>query len=65
MMGKLEDHFTLLTDISEAEKLHMESNSLSSFINLYEDYKNEVKKKESSIKVTKKKKRKQEQAGGS
>jgi len=46
--SKLEHHFNVLRDISENERLRAELNRTLAFINLYEDYKQQKKKKEGS-----------------
>ncbi|XP_078437025.1 binding protein [Wolffia australiana] len=54
MMEKLEGHFSLLEEISEAEKLQSELNRLSNSISLYAEFKKQAK----SLKTGKKKMKK-------
>ncbi|CAA6658032.1 unnamed protein product [Spirodela intermedia] len=55
VIEKMEEHFTVVRDIVEAEKMQVELNRVSSWISLYREYKKEVKKKESLIKKKKRK----------
>lgn len=58
--AKMEDHFKVLSDIAESEKLRAELNRTLASINMYEEYKKQKKKqkKEESLKVVRPKKSK-------